>query len=150
MAATPIYGQSFLDANTAIGKKTDAPIVDPAVEATMINLLKGVLTKLISTLPVSISGSFNTAKTIKTGAKTVSTTAAEVFSGASRLANRYLLGISNEGTVPIEIGDSSLAIGSGWKLQPGDSLTLQMSPTSPLAIYAIAQSSCPVKVVELS
>jgi hypothetical protein len=89
-------------------------------------------------------------KTWKVGAKTVSTTAAEIFAGSSKLANRYAIAIQNIGAVNIEIGDATLTIGNGFVIAPGDIYIHRVDPGTTFPIYTIAQSNCSVRVVEVA
>ena len=93
---------------------------------------------------ISIQDSFAVIKSAPvTGAKTVSTTAAEVFAGANRLINRYLLKISKERTIPIYEG------GSGITTARGDPAVLNFSPSVAVRIYARAEASVSIRMVEL-
>jgi hypothetical protein len=100
---------------------------------------------------VQLSGSFASIKSAPVaGAKTVTTTAAELFAGASRLANRYALLINNESGLPIYVGPAGVTTASGYPIQPGDSLALTLSPTVATAIYAISTGSAAVRVLEVA
>jgi|LSQX01.1.fsa_nt_gb hypothetical protein len=104
-----------------------------------------------TTLPVSINGNNATIKSAPvTGAKTITTTAAEIFAGASRLANRYQMTIQNVGTLIIYIGAAGVTADNGFPLLPGDSITLSFKPDVATPIYAISTGSCAVRVVELA
>lgn len=84
------------------------------------------------------------------GVKTVSTTAAELFAGASRLAGRYAMIVYNESSVPVYWGPSGVTTTNGFPLLPQDSVVFQFNPTVATAIYFIASSSASVRVVELA
>lgn len=84
------------------------------------------------------------------GVKTVSTSAAEIFAGASRLANRYSLGIYNDSAYTVYWGPSGVTTATGFPILPGDSLTLQFATSVATAIYCIAAASAAVRVVELA
>lgn len=100
---------------------------------------------------VQLSGSFASIKSAPVaGAKTVTTTAAELFAGASRLANRYALIVNNESGLPIYIGPSGVTAASGYPVLPGDSLALTLSPSAAIAIYAISTGSAAVRVLEVA
>ena len=102
-------------------------------------------------LPVSINGKNDTIKSAPvTGAKTITATAAEIFAGASRLANRYQMTIQNVGTLIIYIGAAYVTVANGFPLLPGDSITLSFKPDVATPIYAISTGSCAVRVVELA
>ena len=89
------------------------------------------------------------------GRKTVSTTAAELFAGASRLANRKMIIIQvlTEQTSPIyiSIGQSGVTTATGFPLEPGDVVTLNFDSAiaSTTAIYAIAASDVSVSIMEV-
>jgi len=86
-----------------------------------------------------------------TGAKTVSTTVAELFAGASRLANRYAMTVYNEGTTPVYWGgSSSVTTSTGFPLLPGDSVTFNFNPSVATPIYFIGSANTAVRVVELA
>jgi len=84
------------------------------------------------------------------GVKTVTTTAAEIFAGASRLANRYAMAVYNEGSQPVYWGGSSVTTSNGFPLLPQDSIVFSFDPNVATAIYMIAASNTPVRVVELA
>lgn len=84
------------------------------------------------------------------GAKTVSSSAAEIFAGASRLASRYTMSVYNDSNNTIYWGPSGVTTATGFPILPGDSLTLQFSPVAATAIYMIASASSAVRVVELA
>ena len=85
------------------------------------------------------------------GVKTVTTTAAELFARASRLANRYVMIVYNESSVPVDWGPPGVTTPSGFPLLPQDSAVFQFSPSTATAIYFIASSGASVmRVVELA
>lgn len=84
------------------------------------------------------------------GAKTVSTTAAELFAGASRLVGRYTMIVYNESSVPVYWGPSGVTTSTGFPLLPQDSVVFQFNPSVATAIYFIAGSNAAVRVVELA
>ena len=100
---------------------------------------------------VQLTGSYATIDSAPVvGVKTVTTTAAELFAGASRLANRYVMIVYNESSVPVCWGPSGVTTSSGFPLLPQDSAVFQFSPSTSTAIYFIASSSASVRVVELA
>jgi len=101
---------------------------------------------------IKISGSFATISSAPvTGAKTVTTTAAEIFAGASRLANRYAMIVYNDGTTPVYwSGSSSVTTSTGFPLLPGDAVTFQFNPSVATPIYFIGTDDTAVRVVELA
>jgi len=84
------------------------------------------------------------------GTKTVTTTAAELFAGASRLANRYAMIVYNESSVPVYWGPSGVTTSNGFPLLPQDSIVFQFNPTVATAIYFIAANTATIRVVELA
>ena len=100
---------------------------------------------------VTLTGSIATIKSAPVvGAKTVTSTAAELFAGASRLANRYTMTVYNESSLPIYWGASGVTTANGFTLLPGDSVVFQFSPAVATPIYFIAAQSANVRVVELA
>lgn len=89
------------------------------------------------------------------GRKTVSTTAAELFAGASRLANRKMITIQvlTDQTSPIyiSIGQAEVTTATGFPLEPGDIVTLSFTSAtaSATAIYAISASDVSVSIMEV-
>lgn len=102
-------------------------------------------------LRTELTGSYATIDSAPVvGVKTVTTTAAELFAGASRLANRYAMIVYNESSVPVYWGPSGVTTSSGFPLLPQDSVVFQFSPSVVTAIYFIAASNVAVRVVELA
>mgnify|MGYP000861728133 CR=1 FL=1 len=101
---------------------------------------------------VKLAGSYATIDSAPvTGAKTVTTTAAEIFAGASRLANRYFMAIYNtDSSTIVYIGGSGVTTSTGFPIKPGDCVEFQFNPNAATAIYAIAPASVGVRVVELA
>jgi hypothetical protein len=88
------------------------------------------------------------------GRKTVSTTAAELFAGASRLANRKMIIIqvlkAETSPIYISIGQDDITTSTGFPLDPGVIMTLNFdSATSSIPIYAIATADVSVSVMEV-
>lgn len=99
---------------------------------------------------VQIVNSFATIKSAPVvGAKTVTTTAAEIFAGASRKSGRYLMSVYNESNVIVYWGPSSVTTSNGYPLLPGDSVVFRFDPSVATAIYFVAASNASVRVVEL-
>jgi len=101
---------------------------------------------------MKLAGSYATIDSAPvTGAKTVTTTAAEIFAGASRLANRYFMAIYNtDSSTIVYIGGSGVTTSTGFPIKPGDCVEFQFNPNAATAIYAIAPASVGVRVVELA
>ena len=117
----------------------------------IVEFLKGINKKLDAGVSVSINGNNATIKSAPvTGAKTITTTAAELFAGASRLANRYQMTIQNVDTQIIYIGAAGVTVENGFPLLPGDSITLNFKADVATPIYAISTDSNAVRVVELA
>lgn len=122
-----------------------------AGEVTVSNLPEVQKVEADQPLPVSLYGNNATIKSAPvTGAKTITNTAAEIFAGASRLANRYQMTIQNTGTLIIYIGAAGVTVENGFPLLPGDSITLTFKPDVATPIYAISTGSNAVRVVELA
>lgn len=104
-----------------------------------------------SPLPAQLTGSYATIDSAPAvGTKTVSTAAAEIFAGASRLANRYAMIVYNESSIPVYWGPAGVTTTTGFTLLPQDSIVFQFNPTVATPIYFIAGSSASVRVVELA
>jgi len=102
-------------------------------------------------LPVQLTGSFATIRSAPVvGAKTVSTTAAELFAGASRLSWRYEMIVYNESSVPVYWGPSSVTTTNGFTLLPGDSIGFLFDKNVGTPIYFVSSTNAPVRVVELA
>lgn len=100
--------------------------------------------------PVQVMNGFNVIKAAPVvGAKTVTTTAAELFARASRKSGRYLMSVYNESSVPVYWGPSSVTTSNGYPLLPGDSVVFRFDPSITTAIYFVAASNASVRVVEL-
>jgi len=84
------------------------------------------------------------------GAKTVTTTAAEIFAGSSRLANRYAMIVYNEGSQTVYWGGPGVTVTNGFPLLPQDMVVFDFDPTVAVPIYMVAASNVPVRVVELA
>lgn len=89
----------------------------------------------------------STFNTIKTGRKTATTTAVELCAGASRLPGRQKVAVQNNGNDNIGIGDTSLAIGTGWLLLPGDTLVLECGETP---IFILSATTSDYGVMEVA
>jgi len=101
---------------------------------------------------VTLSGS-NLAlrQTIVTGAKTVTSTAAEIFAGSSRLAGRHAMVITNVGTDHVYIGASGVTTNNGFPLFPGDTIRIDFNPASNVPVFAVSGGpNVQVRVVELA
>lgn len=100
---------------------------------------------------VTLTGSFAQLRnTPVVGAKTVTTTAAEIFAGASRLASRYMLKVYNNSTTNVYWGASGVTADTGDVIPPGDALILQLDPAMATPIFVISAANANVRVVELA
>ena len=84
------------------------------------------------------------------GVKTVTTTAAALFAGASVKANRRKMLIRNESLVlRFRVGPSSVTQQTGFPIEPGALIEIKFDPTVALVVYAISEgSSLQVAVME--
>jgi hypothetical protein len=106
---------------------------------------------VISTLPVTVNGSFASIKSSPVvGAKTVTTTAAAIFAGSTVLANRYLMIVYSDPVHTIYWGPPGVTVATGMPILPGDSVTFEFSPSVATPIYMIASASSTIRVVELA
>lgn len=98
----------------------------------------------------SISVGDTTTTSPATGVKTVTATAAEVFAGASVMANRTKLVIKNEDpALRLRVGRSSVSQQTGFPIEPGASVTFNFDPAVPVPVFAISEgASIQVSVME--
>lgn len=90
-------------------------------------------------------------QTIVTGAKTVVSTAAEIFAGASRLDNRHAMVVTNTGADIVYIGAVGVTTSNGFPLVPQDTLRIEFDPTSSVGVFACTSgTNVQVRVVELA
>ncbi len=91
---------------------------------------------------VTLSGTKVVESAPVTGIKTVTSTVAEVFAGASRKANRSKL--------VIRIGGSGITDTIGQSLEPGASVEIDFSPSTAVPIYAVSTAgNVSVEVLEV-
>ncbi len=77
-----------------------------------------------------------------TGIKTVTATAAEVFAGATRKANRRKLIIRNEDPVlRFRVGKSDVTQQNGFPVEPGATIIFEFDPKTAVPIYAISEGA---------
>lgn len=84
------------------------------------------------------------------GVKTVTTTAAEIFAGASRLKNRYLLSLYNDSDNKVFFGAPGVTIDTGFPIFPGDTQVIRLSPYHEVRIFCVAPAPSSVRVVEFA
>jgi len=103
-------------------------------------------------LKVALSGRVDALRnTIATGSKTVTSTAAEIFAGSSRLAGRHAMVITNVGVGHVYIGASGVTTGNGFPLFPGDTVRLDFDPANSVPVFAVSGGpNVEVRVVELA
>lgn len=101
---------------------------------------------------VSVQGRVDALRqTIVTGAKTVTSTAAEIFAGSSRLAGRHAMVVTNTGTDIVYIGTSGVTTSNGFPLFPQDTLRIEFDPTSSVGVFACTSGpNVQMRVVELA
>jgi hypothetical protein len=107
--------------------------------------------KITDTVSTDMTSRFDTIKVAPVvGAKTVTTSAAEVFAGASRLASRYLMAVTNESSQIIYWGPSGVTVANGFYLYPGDTHIFRFSPAVATPVYMIAPASAQIRVGEMA
>jgi hypothetical protein len=78
----------------------------------------------------------------ETGIKTVTATAAEVFAGATKKANRRKLSIRNESTaLRFRVGKSDVTQQNGFPVEPGATIIFEFDPKTAVPIYAISEGA---------
>jgi|LSQX01.3.fsa_nt_gb hypothetical protein len=94
-------------------------------------------------VPVELTGSIaTTISSPVTGIKTVTATAAEVFAGATRKANRRKLIIRNEDPVlRFRVGKSDVTQRNGFPVEPGATIIFEFDPKTAVPIYAISEGA---------
>lgn len=76
------------------------------------------------------------------GIKTVTATAAEIFAGASAKANRKKLILKNEDPVlRFRIGSSTVTQQTGFPVEPGAIVELNIDPSVAVPIYAVSEGA---------
>ena len=121
-----------------IGEVQDTPTVN-----TMQDRLKRVETELqnIQNDGVPLNGSnLALSKNPKTGTKTVTSTAAEIFADTSRLSDRSMMYIRNtHDSIAIRIGASNITDVKGRRILPNSEEKIEFDPNSDIPIYAISE-----------
>ena len=92
---------------------------------------------------VQLTGSIaTTISSPETGIKTVTATAAEVFAGATKKANRRKLSIRNESTaLRFRVGKSDVTQQNGFPVEPGATIIFEFDPKTAVPIYAISEGA---------
>jgi len=89
----------------------------------------------------SIAGEIITAAPV-VGMKTITATAAEIFAGASRRANRRSMILKNEDPVlRFRVGPSSVTQQNGFPVEPGAVIEFQFDPAVVVPIFAISEGA---------
>lgn len=97
--------------------------------ATLVDQAEALLAGAITSTPI-------------TGMKTVTSTPAEVFAGASAKAGRTKMLIRNESDVlRIRIGGSSVTQQNGFPMEPGATVELSFHPDIAVAVYAVSEGA---------
>jgi hypothetical protein len=86
-----------------------------------------------------------------TGTKTVTSTVAEIFAGASRKASRRKMVVRNlHQSVPVRVGGVSITDAIGQLLEPGASVEVNFHPNQAVPIYVVSTAgNVPVEVIEV-
>lgn len=75
-----------------------------------------------------------------TGTKTITSTAAELFAGVSRLSARNQMYIRNKHeSIAIRIGDSDITDVKGRRILPNDEVKIGFDPVEEIPLYAISE-----------
>jgi hypothetical protein len=102
-----------------------------------------------NTPSINPNNAIGTAPTV--GQKNVTTTAAELFAGAStRVTSRYAMTVYNESNTTVYWGITGVTTANGFPLLPGDSVTFTFKPSVATAIYFIGSATASTRVVELA
>ena len=124
--------------------KEDNTTVNPAEKMeTMETKLGNLETKLDNVLNDGVpqSGSnLALSQTPKTGAKTVTSTAAEIFADTSRLSGRSVMYIRNtHDSIAIRIGASNITDLKGRRILPNSEEKIEFDPQSDIPLYGISE-----------
>lgn len=84
------------------------------------------------------------------GTKTVTSTPAAMFSGASALPNRLSMIVYNNGTESCYWGPPGVTVSTGFPLLPGDSIEFEFDAKWATVIMFVASEDIEVKVAELA
>ena len=139
------------DYSTAAKQDVIAGHVDDV--ETLLTAIKDTdgIKKITDTVSTDMTSRFDTIKVAPVvGAKTVTTSAAEVFAGASRLVSRYLMAVTNESSQIIYWGPSGVTVANGFCLYPGDTHIFRFSPAVATPVYMIAPASAQIRVGEMA
>lgn len=84
------------------------------------------------------------------GVKTVSTTAADIFAGTTKLSGRYSMMVYNESSTTVYWGAAEVTTATGFPLLSASSVTFQFDTSTVTSIYFIATANSSIRVVELA
>lgn len=90
------------------------------------------------------------AKAVTTASVTITTTEAELTSGAVE-ANRDLLVVTNVGNYPVYIGPAGVTTATGFRLNPGDRFEVNITSMTAAIVwpfYGISGFTTAVRVLE--
>lgn len=148
--------------NEALGSTADADTATTIVG--LAKAKKGLLTTIKDTLnliKVKLDDTASKTDTIKVtqatltasalyGAIDLNTTAAELRIGGAALANRRTVQVFNVSeTEPVFVGfNNSVSVANGIPVWPKTSITLNLSASSGLLVYAVAAAATSVRIVE--
>lgn len=126
-----------------------AKLADPATQTTLA-ALKGLFDS--GDAKVTLTGHAMALQgAIVTGAKTVTSTAAELFAGSSRLSGRHAMVITNTGNNTVYIGASNVSASNGFPVFPQDTIRIEFDPQSSVAVFAVSDGpNVEIRVVELA
>ena len=144
------------DLSTATNQEAVKLVLDTISNAVAAKATEQTLTQIKTALTdgtqkVALTGNFDTLRTPAVGRRTVTATAAELFAGASRLANRRRLVIRNEDPVlRCLIGPATVSQQTGFPIEPGAVLEVPCDPEVAVPVYAISEgASLTVAVMEI-
>lgn len=158
-----LLGDAIVTLGSAIGTKarliagsdgTNARAIKTATDGTTIVQVADPSTpankqKVNADGSINIKGIGGITQSPVTGSKTVTTSAAAIFAGASALSGRSGLSITNMSTVIVYLGGAGVTTSNGGPLNPGDVRIYDpIDAGVSVPIYAVAASNAEVRVEE--
>ena len=139
-AGSPV---SVTESSLPAGAATDAEIQTLQEKVDALNTKIDGITDGTTPAKTELTGSIaTTISSPVTGIKTVTATAAEVFAGATRKANRRKLIIRNESTaLRFRVGKSDVTQQNGFPVEPGATIIFEFDPKTAVPIYAISEGA---------
>lgn len=139
-AGSPV---SVTESSLPAGAATDAEIQTLQEKVDALNTKIDGITDGTAPAKTELTGSIaTTISSPETGIKTVTATAAEVFAGATRKANRRKLSIRNESTaLRFRVGKSDVTQQNGFPVEPGATIIFEFDPKTAVPIYAISEGA---------